>query len=70
MPADDTARSELQRELESSSEEPDLVDLADRRRELVVLRRAAVQQAQISGIQSERIGVSLPDGPRGSRHVA
>ena len=50
MPADDTARSELQRELGSSSEEPDLVDLADRRRQLAVLRRAAVQQAQISGI--------------------
>lgn len=50
MPADGSARSELQRELASSNEEPDLVDLADRRRQLTVLRRAAVQQARISGI--------------------
>lgn len=50
MPADDSARSELQLEFASSNEEPDLVDLADRRRQLTVLRRAAVQQARISGI--------------------
>jgi exonuclease SbcC len=50
MPGDDTARSELERELGYSSEEPDLVDLADKSRQLTVLRRAAVRQAQISGM--------------------
>ena len=50
MPPDDIARSELQRALASSKEEPDLVDLADRRRRLTVLRRVAAQQARIRNI--------------------
>jgi DNA repair protein SbcC/Rad50 len=70
MPADGSGRSELQRELASSNEEPDLVDLADRRRQLTVLRRVAVQQARISGINRSASELAFRTAQEESRRVS
>ena len=59
MPGDDIARSELQRALASSSEEPDLIDLADKGRQLTVLRRVAAQQARIRDINPSASELTL-----------
>lgn len=52
MPTSDEARSVLERQLASESEEPALIDLADRSRQLIALRREYARQAQISAIDT------------------
>lgn len=59
MPAGDTARSLLRRDLASSSEEPELINLADRRRQLAALRRAATRFSQISKFDPGALELAL-----------
>jgi exonuclease SbcC len=59
MPPGDTARSLLRRDLASSSEEPELINSADRRRQLAALRRAATRFSQISKIDPGALELAL-----------
>ena len=57
FPASDEARSTLERQLGSESEEPALIDLADRSRQLIALRREYARQAQISAIDPSAVAL-------------
>jgi hypothetical protein len=59
LPASDEARSVLVRQLGSESEEPALIDLADRSRQLIALRREYARQAQISAIDPSAVALAF-----------
>jgi DNA repair protein SbcC/Rad50 len=57
MPTSDEARSVLERQLGSENEEPALIDLADRSRQLIALRREHARQAQISATNPSAVAL-------------
>jgi exonuclease SbcC len=64
IPTSDEARSALERQLGSESEEPALIDLADRSRQLIALHREYARQAQMSAIDPSAVALVFQSAQR------